>query len=152
MLFRSKHNLLIGERTAEQIKIEIGSAYPYEGEAEMEVKGRNLVDGLPKNIAITPAEVREALADNFAAVLDAIKTTLERTPPELAADIIDHGITLTGGGALLRGLDTLISKEININVLIAENPLDCVAIGTGRVLEDIERLRDVLSSAEDSRR
>ena len=149
---KRKHNLLIGERTAEQIKIDIGSAYPYEGEAEMEIKGRNLVDGLPKNITITPAEVREALADNFAAVLDAIKTTLERTPPELAADIIDHGITLTGGGALLRGLDTLISKEIGINVFIAENPLDCVAIGTGRVLEDIERLRDVLSSAEDSRR
>ena len=149
---KRKHNLLIGERTAEQIKIDIGSAYPYEGEAEMEVKGRNLVDGLPKSIVITPAEVREALDDNFAAVLDAIKTTLERTPPELAADIIDHGITLTGGGALLRGLDTLISKEIGINVLIAENPLDCVAIGTGRVLEDIERLRDVLSSAEDSRR
>jgi len=149
---KRKHNLLIGERTAEQIKIDIGSAYPYEGEHALDIKGRNLVDGLPKNILITPEEVREALSDSIAQVLDAIKTTLERTPPELAADIIDHGITLTGGGALLRGLDTLIAKEIGINVLIAENPLDCVAIGTGRVLEDIERLRDVLSSSEDSKR
>lgn len=149
---KRKHNLLIGERTAEQIKIDIGSAHPFENEETMEIKGRNLVDGLPKNITITPAEVREALSDSISQVLDAIKTTLERTPPELAADIIDHGITLTGGGAMLRGLDTLISKETGINVYIAENPLDCVAVGTGRVLEDIERLRDVLSDAEDSRR
>ena len=148
---KRKHNLLIGERTAEQIKIDIGSAYPYEEEIFMDIKGRNLVDGLPKNISITPKEIREALSDAISSVLDAIKTTLERTPPELAADIIDHGIMLTGGGALLRGLDKLISKETGINVLIADNPLDCVAIGTGRVLEDIDRLRDVLSSGEDKR-
>lgn len=146
---KRKHNLLIGERTAEQIKIDIGSAYPYEEEIVMDIKGRNLVDGLPKNIQITPKEIREALADSISSVLDAIKTTLERTPPELAADIIDHGIMLTGGGAMLRGLDRLISKETGINVLIAENPLDCVAVGTGRVLEDIDRLRDVLSNGED---
>ncbi|WMJ82749.1 rod shape-determining protein [Oscillospiraceae bacterium LTW-04] len=148
---KRKHNLLIGERTAEQIKIDIGSAFPYEEEIVMDIKGRNLVDGLPKNIQITPKEIREALADSISSVLDAIKTTLERTPPELAADIIDHGIMLTGGGAMLRGLDKLISKETGINVLIADDPLDCVAIGTGRVLEDIDRLRDVLSSGEDKR-
>ena len=148
---KRKHNLLIGERTAEQIKIEIGSAYTYEDEQPMEIKGRNLVDGLPKNISITPVEVREALSDAISQVIDAIKTTLERTPPELAADIIDHGITLTGGGAMLRGLDDLISHETGITVHIADNPLDCVAIGTGRVLEDIDRLRDVLSDAEDRR-
>lgn len=148
---KRKHSLLIGERTAEQIKIDIGSAYPDADEQTMEIKGRNLIDGLPKNITITAQEVREALADSVASVLDAIKTTLERTPPELAADIIDHGIMLTGGGAMLRGLDHLISMETGINVLIAENPLDCVAIGTGRVLEDIDRLRDVLSDSEDSR-
>lgn len=148
---KRKHNLLIGERTAEQIKIDIGSAFPYEEELIMDIKGRNLVDGLPKNIQITPKEIREALADSISSVLDAIKTTLERTPPELAADIIDHGIMLTGGGAMLRGLDKLISKETGINVLIADDPLDCVAIGTGRVLEDIDRLRDVLSSGEDKR-
>ena len=149
---KRKHSLLIGERTAEQIKIDIGSAYPDANERTMEIKGRNLIDGLPKNITITPEEVREALSDSIASVLDAIKTTLERTPPELAADIIDHGIMLTGGGAMLRGLDRLISMETGINVLIAENPLDCVAVGTGRVLEDIDRLRDVLSDSEDSRR
>ena len=149
---KRKHSLLIGERTAEQIKIDIGSAYHDSDEKTMEIKGRNLIDGLPKNITITPEEVREALSDSIASVLDAIKTTLERTPPELAADIIDHGIMLTGGGAMLRGLDRLISMETGINVLIAENPLDCVAVGTGRVLEDIDRLRDVLSDSEDSRR
>ena len=148
---KRKYNLLIGERTAEQIKIEIGSAYPFENEEPREIKGRNLVDGLPKSITIEPYEIREALADSISQVLYAIKTTLERTPPELAADIIDHGITLTGGGALLRGLDALVSKETGINVHIAENPLDCVAVGTGRVLEDIERLRDVLTTGDDSK-
>ena len=146
---KRKYNLLIGERTAESIKIAIGSAYPYEDEQPMEIKGRNLVDGLPKNIMITPSEIREALADALASVLDAIKTTLERTPPELAADIIDHGITLTGGGALLRGLDQLISIETGMTVNVAENPLDCVAAGTGIVLDDIERLREVLADSDE---
>ena len=145
---KKKFNLLIGERTAENIKIEIGSAYPYENEEPIEIKGRNLVDGLPKNIMISPAEIREALADSISSVLDAVKTTLERTPPELAADIIDNGIMLTGGGALLRGLDTLISKETGIPVNIAESPLDCVALGTGRVLQDLEKLRDILTDEE----
>jgi len=146
---KKKYNLLIGERTAESIKIGIGSAYPYEGEGSMEIKGRNLMDGLPKNITITAAEIREALEDSVSSVVEAIKTTLEKTPPELSADIIDNGITLTGGGALLRGLDMLISKETGMPVSIAENPLDCVAMGTGKVLEGTNKLREVL--AEDDK-
>ena len=146
---KRKHNLLIGERTAETIKIEIGSAYTYENEEPLEIKGRNLVDGLPKNIMISPEEVREALEDSLSNVIDAIKTTLERTPPELSADIIDHGIVLTGGGALLRGLDRLISQETGMLVKVAEDPLDCVAKGTGKVLDDIDNLRDLLSDPED---
>lgn len=137
---KKKYNLLIGERTAEDIKIKIGSAYPYEGEGAMDVKGRNLMDGLPKNIEISAEEIREALADPVNQVLDAIRSTLEKTPPELSADIIDHGIMLTGGGALLRGLDKLISEETKMPVHVAENPLDCVVDGTGKCLE-----KDMLS-------
>jgi rod shape-determining protein MreB len=132
---RKKYNLLIGERTAEDIKIQIGSAFPYEGEGAMNVKGRNLVDGLPMDVEITAIEIREALQDGISQVLDAVRTTLENTPPELAADIIDGGITLTGGGALLRGLDKLIEQETKIPVRIADNPLDCVVEGTGICLE-----------------
>lgn len=132
---KKKYNLLIGERTAENIKIKIGSAAPYEGEESVEIKGRNLVDGLPKNITITAPEIREALEDPLEIIIDAIKDTLERTPPELSSDIIDHGIMLTGGGALLRGLDVLISKETSMPVNVAENPLDCVVDGTGKRLE-----------------
>lgn len=128
---KKKYNLLIGERTAENIKITIGSAFPYENEGSMEVKGRNLVDGLPKNIVITAEEAREALSDPVASIIDAIRQTLENTPPELSADIIDNGITLTGGGALLRGLDVLINRETGMPVHVAENPLDCVVNGTG---------------------
>ena len=133
---KKKYNLLIGERTAEDIKIKIGSAYPYEGEGTINIKGRNLMDGLPKNVDITSEEIREALADPVSQIVDAVKSTLEKTPPELAADIIDHGIMLTGGGALLRGLDQLISTETKIPVIIAQNPLDCVADGTGICLEN----------------
>ncbi len=147
---KKKYNLLIGERTAEDIKITIGSAYPYEDEQPMEIKGRNLIDGLPKNIMLTPTEVREALADPLSSVLEAIRNTLEKTPPELSADIIDHGITLTGGGALLKGLDHLVAQETGMPVYVAENPLDCVATGSGMVLEDIDKLRDVLT--DDDRR
>ncbi len=132
---KKKYNLLIGERTAEDIKITIGSAYPYDGEGAMNIKGRNLMDGLPKNIEISSEEIREALADPVNQILDAVRATLEKTPPELAADIIDKGIMLTGGGALLRGLDKLIAGETKIPVLIAENPLDCVVDGTGTCLE-----------------
>ncbi len=132
---KKKYNLLIGERTAEDIKIRIGSAFPYEDESSMDVKGRNLVDGLPKNITISSEEVREALADPVSAIVDAIRSTLESTPPELSADIIDNGIMLTGGGAMLRGLDVLVSRETGMPVHVAENPLDCVAIGTGKCLD-----------------
>ncbi len=133
---KKKYNLLIGERTAEDIKIKIGSAYPYEGEGTVNIKGRNLMDGLPKNVDITSEEIREAMSDTVSQIVDAVKSTLEKTPPELAADIIDHGIMLTGGGALLRGLDKLIATETKIPVLIATNPLDCVADGTGICLEN----------------
>ena len=141
---KRKYSLLIGERTAEQIKIEIGSAYELEEEKEMEIKGRNLVDGLPKNITVHSEEIRDALAESLQKVVDAIKETLERTPPELSADIIDHGIMLTGGGALLRGLDELVHRETGIDVHVAETPLDCVAAGTGAVLDHIDLLGDVL--------
>ena len=132
---KKKYNLLVGERTAEEIKIRIGSAYPYEGEGTMDVKGRNLMDGLPKNIEVSSEEIREALADPVNQILDAIRATLEKTPPELSADIIDHGFMLTGGGALLRGLDRLIAVETKMPVHVAENPLDCVVDGTGMCLE-----------------
>ena len=143
---RKKHNLLIGERTAEQIKIEIGSAYPMDPEMTMEIKGRNLVDGLPKNIVVHSEDVREALLECLVKITSAIKETLERTPPELSADIIDHGITLTGGGALLRGLDQLIQSETGIDVHVAEDPLDCVAKGAGAVLDHVDVLHDVLDT------
>ena len=143
---KRKYNLLIGERTAEQIKIEIGSAYPMDPEMTLEIKGRNLVDGRPKNITIGSEEIREALSESLYKVVDAVKETLERTPPELSADIIDHGITLSGGGALLRGLDQLISTETGIDVHVAETPLDCVALGSGAVLDHIDKLGDVLDS------
>ncbi|MDR2753521.1 MAG: rod shape-determining protein [Oscillospiraceae bacterium] len=133
---KKKYNLLIGERTAEDIKIGIGSAYPFEGEGKMTIKGRNLMDGLPKHVDVTAEEIREALADPVNQILDAIRATLERTPPELAADIIDHGIMLTGGGALLRGLDHLIQAETKIPVHVAEKPLDCVVDGCGICLEN----------------
>ncbi len=145
---KKKYNLLIGERTAENVKIAIGSAYPFEEELTMDIKGRNLLNGLPENISVSSDEIREALAEPLAKVMDAIKVTLEKTPPELAADIIDQGITLTGGGALLRGLDKLVAEETGMPVHIAENPLDCVAEGTGKVLEDIDHLGDVLSDED----
>ena len=132
---RKKHNLLIGERTAEQIKIDIGSAKEYEGETSIEIKGRNLVDGLPKNITISSAEVRSAMADTIAQIIEVIRQTLEKTPPELAADIIDRGMTLTGGSALLRGLGELIAEETGMPVTVAQNPLDCVVLGTAKRLE-----------------
>ena len=158
---KKRYNLLIGERTAESIKIQIGSAYPVDRDETMQIKGRNLMSGLPENINITSREVREALAEPLSRIVDAVKCTLEQTPPELAADIIDHGITLTGGGALLRGLDQLIQSETGIDVhvaedplihketgmpvFIAEYPLDCVAEGTGKILENLDKYRDAVS-------
>ncbi len=142
---KKKYNLLIGERTAENIKIGIGSAYPYaDNEPVMDIKGRNLMNGLPENITVTSEEIRDALSEPLSNVTEAIKITLEKTPPELAADIIDQGIMLAGGGALLKGLDLLINHETGMPVKIAERPLDCVADGTGAVLENIDKLVDVL--------
>ena len=138
---KRKYNLLVGERTAEQIKLEIGSACPPDptdtehGETTMEIKGRTPPDGLPKDILIRSEEVREAMNENLMRIVEAIKDTLECTPPELSSDIIDRGIMLSGGGALLRGLDTLIQNETGIEVHIAEAPLDCVALGAGAVLD-----------------
>ncbi len=141
---KKEHSMIIGERTAEEIKITIGAAYPKAQEERMSVKGRDILTGLPKNIQLTSSEIVEALKEPVAAIIDAVKETLEATPPELAADIMEKGIMLTGGGALLSGLDKIIKIETGIPVLIADDPLDCVARGTGKCLEDPE-LRRMLS-------
>lgn len=137
---KREYNLAIGERTAEAVKIELGSAFPGDSEGNMQIKGRDLVSGLPKIVDITEAEVREALKEPVASIIDAIKTTLEKTPPELAADIMDKGIMLAGGGALLKGLDKLINHETHMPVHIAESPLDCVALGAGKALDNIDKV------------
>lgn len=137
---KKENNLMIGERTAEQIKMEIGSAFKIEEERIMEIKGRDLVTGLPKIIEVSESEIREALREPISSIIEAIKTTLEKTPPELAADIMDKGIMLAGGGALLRGLDVLIARETNMPVHIAESPLDCVVLGAGKALEDFDKI------------
>ncbi len=135
------YNLIIGERTAEQIKMDIGSAYPGENDQqEMEIRGLYMVSGLPKTVTITAEEIRAAISEPVGVIVEAIKKTLERTPPELAGDIIDRGIMLAGGGALLKGIDSLITNETGIITHIAPNPLKCVVYGTGKVLEDFERL------------
>lgn len=141
---KKNYNLLVGERTAEQIKKEIGSACPLEHEIETEIKGRDLVAAIPRTIKITSKEIREALADPISAITDAVLLSLERTPPEVAADILDRGIMLTGGGALLRCLDKRIRDETNLPVHVAEDPLTCVVRGTGKILEDIPSYRKVL--------
>lgn len=143
---KKEYNLMIGERTAEEIKVTIGAAYPKPKEESMEIRGRDLITGLPKNLTVTSSEIIEALKEPINAIIDSIKYTLEKTPPELASDIMDRGIMLTGGGALLSGLDKLIKDETGMPVSIAENPLDCVAMGTGKVLEEIETLKKVLIS------
>lgn len=139
---RSQYNLMIGERTAEEIKIKVGSAYPLEKELEMEVRGRDLIAGLPKTITVTSEEIREALQEPINAIVERVRSVLEETPPELAADIIERGITLTGGGALLRGMDRLLESVTNIRTQVAEDPLSCVAIGTGRALEEFAAIRE----------
>ncbi len=139
---RKTYNLMIGERTAETIKMEIGSAGDAEGIENMEIRGRDLLTGLPKTIEITAAEIAKALHDTVYSIVDAVKLTLEKTPPELASDIMDRGIVLTGGGALLRNLDKVISEETKMPVLIAEDPLDCVAIGTGKALDHIDLFKN----------
>ena len=140
---RSRYNLMIGERTAETIKIEIGSAAPLDKPANLEVKGRDLIEGIPKSVTLTDTEIREALADKVNTIVKFIRTALEATPPELSADIIDRGIVLTGGGALLRNLDRRISAETGLPVSIAENPLASVVLGTGKMLENFQLLRKV---------
>ena len=137
------YNLMIGERTAEDIKIRIGSANVLPKETSMEVKGRDLVSGLPKTISITSQEVRDAMADPVAAIVDAVRTTLERCPPELAADLVDRGLVLAGGGALLRGLDRRLREETGLPVHVAEDPLSAVAEGTGKVLQELAFLKRV---------
>lgn len=144
---KKEYNLMIGERTAEDIKLKIGSAYPLEKEENYNISGRDLVTGLPKELSISSVEIRESLREPINAVVDSIKFTLEKTPPELAADIMERGIMLAGGGALLKGLDKLISEETGIPVFIADQPIDCVVLGTGRVLEEIETLSNVLLSS-----
>lgn len=143
---KKEYNLMIGERTAEEIKMTIGGAYPKPKEEKMNIRGRDLITGLPKNLEITSSEINEALKEPVNAIIDSIKYTLEKTPPELASDIMDRGIMLTGGGALLHGLDKLIHQETGMPVSIAERPLDCVALGTGKVLDEIETLKKVLIS------
>jgi rod shape-determining protein MreB len=141
---KKHYNLLIGERRAEEIKIKLGSAYPMPGErATMEVKGRDLIDGIPKTIVVTDEEIREALREPVMSIVDTVRTCLERTPPELAADIVDKGIVLTGGGALLRGLDLLLRQETDLPIAVADDPLSCVALGTGKVLDELELLKKV---------
>lgn len=139
---KNAYNLMIGERTAEEIKIKIGSAYPMEQEAGMEVRGRDLVAGLPKTVNVTSQEIREALSEPISQVVERVKGVLEQTPPELSSDIIERGITLTGGGALLRGLDKLLSLATSIPVRVADDPLSCVALGTGRALEEFDAIRE----------
>jgi len=140
---KRKYNLLIGERTAEQIKMTIGSAYPLEKEQTMEIKGRDLMTGIPKTLEINDTEIRDALSEPISAVVETVKIALERTPPELAADIVDKGIILAGGGAMLQGLDNLLREETSLPIILAEDPLSAVVIGTGKALEDIHLLRKV---------
>lgn len=135
------YNMMVGERTAEEIKVKIGSVFPVKEEMEMQVKGRDQVMGLPKVLTITSEEIRESLREPASAILDAIRVTLERTPPELSADIVDRGIVLAGGGALLRGLDQLVAKETGLHVTVAEDPLTAVVLGTGRYLEGMKKVR-----------
>ncbi len=142
--FKRNHNLLIGEKTAENIKYNIGSAAPLEEEMDQEVKGRDLVDGIPKTIVINSKEIRKALNDPIMQIVEAIKMSLERTPPELASDILDRGIILTGGGALLRNLDVRLRQETSMAILIADDPLTCVARGCGNVLENPDKYHKVL--------
>jgi len=145
---RRHYNLLIGERRAEEIKITLGSAYPGEGDRRtMEVKGRDLVDGFPKTFVITEDEVREALRDAVMTIVETVRTCLEQTPPELAADIVDTGIIIAGGGGLLRGLDRLLETETQLPVTVAQDPMSCVALGVGRVLDELELLEKVAKPA-----
>ena len=147
---RKAYNLLIGERTAEDIKIAVGSAFPQPEEQTIAVRGRDLVSGLPRTVRMTSTEIREAIAEPIAGIVEAVKMTLERTPPELAADIVDRGIVMAGGGSLLRGLDRLLAEETGMPVTLTDDPLGSVALGTGRALEELETLKKVLIARKKS--
>jgi len=140
---KKKYNLLIGERTAEQVKFEIGSAFPLDEPLTMEIKGRDLIEGIPKTLTVTDAEIREALQEPVAIIVNAVRVALERTPPELSADIVDRGIVLTGGGSLLKNLDRLLREETGLPVSVAEDPLSSVVLGTGKMLSDFDLLRKI---------
>ena len=141
---KKEYSLLLGERTAEEIKIAIGSAFPTPDEPHAEIRGRDLVTGLPRTIVVSAEEIRRAIDEPVNAIIDAIKATLDRTPPELAGDIMDRGLVLTGGGALLRGLDERLRHETGMPIVIAERPLDCVVLGSGKCVEEFEALSQVL--------
>jgi rod shape-determining protein MreB len=140
---KRKYNLLIGERTAEQVKMEIGSAFPLDEEMTMEIKGRDLVEGVPKTLIISDEEIREALSETVATIVEAVRVALERTPPELSADIMDKGIIIAGGGSMLKNLDKRLREETGLPVTLAEDPLACVALGTGQMLTDFNLLRKI---------
>ena len=148
---KKEYNLALGERTAEEIKIQVGSAYPLPEEVYAEIRGRDLVTGLPKTVVVSSAEIEEALAEPVAAIVDAVKFTLDQTPPELAADIMEQGIVLAGGGALLRGLDTRLHEETGMPIRIADDPLNAVVRGSGQSLEEFDALRGVLFSSSQDR-
>jgi rod shape-determining protein MreB len=137
---KRKYNLLVGERTAENIKIQIGSAYPDEEPSNMEVKGRDLVAGIPRTVIVNSDEIRDALSEPVNDIVEAVKVSLERTPPELAADIVDKGVVLTGGGSLLRNLDVLLREETGLPVMLSEDPLTAVVMGSGKALDQINSL------------
>ncbi|MDR7245408.1 rod shape-determining protein [Priestia megaterium] len=137
---KQKYKLLIGERTAEEIKVKIGTVFPKARNEELDIRGRDMVSGLPRTVTVYSEEVEEALRESVSVIVQASKSVLERTPPELSADIIDRGVILTGGGALLHGMDQLLAEELKVPVLIAENPMDCVAVGTGIMLDNIDKL------------
>ncbi|WP_170138173.1 rod shape-determining protein MreB [Anaerobacterium chartisolvens] len=146
---RKKHNIMIGERTAEDLKINVGTVYPRVQEVSMDIRGRNLISGLPKTITVTSTEIMEALEEPISSIVEAVHSVLERTPPELAADISDRGIVMTGGGSLLYGLDKLLQEKTGINVIIADDAISCVALGTGKALDTIEAIEQ--SASMDSR-
>ena len=143
---KREYSLLLGERTAEEIKMKVGSAFPLPNEPEAELRGRDLITGLPRTVILPAEEIRKAIEEPLQAIVDAVKSTLDRTPPELSGDIMDRGIMLTGGGALLRGLDERLRHETGMPVVIAENPLNCVVLGSGRTVEEFEALQRVLVS------
>jgi rod shape-determining protein MreB len=140
---KRKYNLAIGEQTAERIKITIGNAYPLETQLTMEVKGRDLIAGIPKTVVVNSDEIRDALSEPLNAIVDAVLTALERTPPELAADISDKGVVLTGGGSLLKNLDVLLREETGLPVMVCEDPVSAVVLGCGKALDNIELLKQV---------